>query len=133
MINCQAFGIEVMKQAAVKIGIEKIIKEVEVNLDDNKTQIELYDNKDNAIETLQQIEDDWFAQQRTRFENNTLASRERNSNCYSFMLLKDSLFKKRQLKDILRLYLPKFSKFLKKKMRNFVIWLIEYILKVEKR
>jgi len=122
-----------MKQVDLNIGLEKVIKKVEVNLDDDMSRIEYDDNEYDAIETLQQIEDDWFAQQRKRFENATLASRERKSNLQSFILLKESLFKKRQLKDILRLYLPKFSKFLLNKIRKFIIWLIEYILKIEKR
>ena len=109
---------EIMKKAEVKLGIVKALKEAKVKLDDNKTEVKLDDKKDDAVETLDQIVDEWFAQERIRFENTTLASHERNSNCHGFKLLKDTLFKKRRIKDILRLYLPKIAKFLKKKIRN---------------
>jgi hypothetical protein len=122
-----------MKQDDLRIVIEKVMEKAEENIDDHKTEIRLDENKDDAVETLKQIENDWFAEQRTRFENTTLASRKRNSNFHGFKLLKDSLFKKRRVKDILRLYLPKILKFLIKQMRKFLIWLVEYILKVEKR
>ena len=121
-----------MKKAKVKSGIVKAMEKTELKLDDNKIEVKFDDKEDDTVETLEQITDEWFAQQRTRFENTTLASHERNSNCHGFKLLKDTLFKKRSVVDILRLYLPKIAKFLMKKIRQILIRLIEYILKVEK-
>ena len=121
-----------MKKAKVNSGIVKAMKKAELNLDDNKIEVKFDDKKDDAVETLEQITDEWFTQRRTMFENTTLASHERNSNCNGFKLLKDTLFKKRRVVDILRLYLPKIAKFLMKKIRKILICLIEYILKVEK-
>jgi hypothetical protein len=121
-----------MKKAKVNSGIVKAMEKAELNLDDNKIEVEFDDKKDDAVETLEQITDEWFAQRRTMFENTTLASHERNSNCHGFKLFKDTLFKKRRVIDILRLYLPKIMKFLKRKIRKILIRLIEYILKVEK-
>ncbi len=121
-----------MKKAKVQLGIVKAMKKAEVKLDDNKIEVQLDDEKDDSVETLEQITDEWFAQQRIRFENTTLASHERNSNCRGFKLLKDTLFKKRHVIDILRLYLPRIAKFFKRKIRKILIRLIEYIFKVEK-
>ena len=121
-----------MKKARVKSGIVKAMKKAEVNLDDNKIEVKFDDKKDDAVETLEQITDEWFAQRRIRFENTALASPERNSNYHGFKLLKDTLFKKRRVIDILCLYVPKIAKFLMKKIRKILIRLIEYILKVEK-
>ena len=73
-------------------------------------EVKLGDKKDNAVEMLEQIEDEWFAQQRSRFKNTTLASHEqRNSNCNKFKLLKDTMLKKRCAKDILHFYLLKIA------------------------
>ena len=110
--------VEIMKKAEVKLGIVKAMKKAKLKLDDNKTEVKLDDKKDDAVEMLEQIVGEWFAQERIRFENTTLASHERNSNCHGFKLLKYTLFIKRRVKDILRLYLPKIAKFLKKKIRN---------------
>lgn len=122
-----------MKKAEVKRGIVNVMKKAEVKLEDNKAEIKSDDERGDAVETLEQIADEWFAQERIRFENTTLVSRERNSNCQGFKSLKETLFKKRQLKDILRSYPPKIARFLKKKMRKLLVSLIEHILRVEKR
>lgn len=122
-----------MKKTEVKLGIIKVMEEAEGKLDDNKTEIIFDDTKEGAVETLEQIADEWFAQERVRFEHTTLACHERNSDCHGFKSLKDTLFKKRQVKDILRTYLPKIAKFLKKKMRKLLVSLIEHMLRVEKR
>lgn len=99
------------------------------------------EKQDKAVDMLEQIADEWVEQQRRKgFEKPTATlHRKQISNSFSifyvFRLFMNTMCKKRMFCDVLGklcLCIFRIAKFLKKKIKNTFVRLIEFILKVEK-
>lgn len=97
--------------------------------------------QDKAVDMLEQIAGEWVEQQRRkRFEKPTATLHKKQiSNSFSifyvFRLFTNTMCKKRMFCDVLGklcLCIFRTAKFLKKKIKNAFVRLIELILKVEK-
>ena len=90
-----------------------------------------------AVETLEQITNEWLVQQRSRFENTTPTFRKKRiSDCYVLKSFKNTMCKRRRFDETLdrfRLYILTIAEsFLKKIWKNIIVRSIEFMLKVEK-
>jgi hypothetical protein len=89
-----------------------------------------------AVETLEQITDEWFEQQSFRFEKPKPTSHiKRFSDRSILILFKNTMCKKRRLSDIFKifcLYTLKIVRSLKEIGKYIIVRLIEFILKVER-
>ena len=89
-----------------------------------------------AVETLEQITDEWLEQQSFRFEKPKQTSpKKRISDCYVVNRFKNTMCKKRGLEDIFgifRIYTPKIIGSFKKAVKYIIVRSIEFILKVER-
>jgi hypothetical protein len=132
-----------MKKAGAKSRIGKAVKEAEVKLDYNKGEDEIKPEEDDkAVETLEQIADEWFQQQRSRFEIARRAARESDrpgptkaSDSDYLKQMRDTLCRKRRFEDVLYgscFCAHKIWRFIKRQIRRMLVRLVEYILKVEK-
>ncbi len=100
-----------------------------------KAEVKPEEELAHAVETLEQIADEWIEKQRSRFENTTAKfSKKRISYCNVLKLFKNAMYKKRRFGDILdrfRLYIPNITELLKKMWNDFVRS-IEFMLKIER-
>lgn len=108
------------------------MKKAEVKSDEVKPDEELT----HAVETLEQITDEWLEQQRFRFKNTNQTSHIKwIPDCYVLKLFKNTMCKKRRFGDILdmfRLYIPKIIGSFKEIGKNIIVRSMEFMLKVER-
>jgi hypothetical protein len=106
-----------------------------------KVEFKSVEKPDEAVDMLEQIAGEWVEQQRRkRFERPTATLHKKQiSNSFSifyvFRLFMNTMCKKRMFCDVLGklcLCIFRIAKFLKKKIKNAFVRLIEFILKVEK-
>lgn len=91
----------------------------------------------NAVETLEQITNEWLEQQRSRFENTTPTLQEKRiPDCYVLRSFKNTMCKRRRFDETLygfHLYILTIAKSLPKKIwKHIIVRSIEFMLKVEK-
>jgi hypothetical protein len=100
-----------------------------------KAEVKSEEESANAIETLEQIANEWIEKQRSRSENTTATlSKKRISDCNVLTSFKNTMYKKRRFGDILdrfRLYIPNMAELLKKMWNDFVRS-VESMLKIER-
>jgi hypothetical protein len=103
--------------------------------DMKKAEVKPEEEPTNAVETLEQIADEWIEKQKSRSENAAAAlSKKRISDCNVIRSFKNTMYKKRRFGDILKsfwLYIPKIAELIKEMWKGFVRS-IEYVLKIER-
>ncbi len=102
-----------------------------------KAEVKPDEDLAHAVETLEQITDEWFEQQRDGFKNTSVTSRKkRTSDCDVLKTFKNTMYKRRWFDNILerfRLFILNLPKWLMKKIWNILVRSIEFIQKVERK
>ena len=90
-----------------------------------KAEVKPDEDLAHAVETLEQITDEWFEQQRDGFKNTSVSpQKKRTSDCDALKTFKNTMYKRRWFDNILerfRLFILNLPKWLMKKIWNILL------------